>query len=112
MTFLENWWMLEPPPGQAKKIIHTDVSFRSLADWLDVFHALDERPASSKKNADVQEHLISLPRSYIRDCRDIAIVIRAIQFVEEHQPPRGQRENHPTTAYLGELQRRKVQLTR
>lgn len=112
MTFLEKWWMLEPPPGQAKRIIHTDVSFRSLADWLDVYHTLDDRPASNKKNADVAEHLASLPQSYIRDCRDITVIIKAIQFVEAHQPPRGQRENHCTTFYLSALQRRKAQLTK
>ena len=100
------WLWKEPPPGQPCVVQDTLIEFWDLRGWCEGYQAIAGRPPSSDKYAAQRALVEALPLSYIKHCPNPCDLLLARKYLKKLRPSRGQRQDHPTTRLIMEVNNR------
>ncbi|QBY56033.1 LPD1 domain-containing protein [Cupriavidus oxalaticus] len=80
----------------------TNLQWATLGEWVKGWRALDRRAASTKRHEQLQSHVQALASKVdvITSEAKESVLVAAKRLIEQLQPPRGTREDHPTTEIL------------
>lgn len=99
-------------PGQVITTPGTRLSWESLAGWIDAWQQLQGRAHSSDRYMKEGEHIRALPAEMVAAETDEIILYDFLDLMNEDnaRPPKGMRENHPTTLLVMAAHNRLAQL--
>ncbi len=78
----------------------------TLGEWVEAWRALEARRPSSARHAALAAHLEALPNAVV-EASEVAELDALDALLREARPPRGRRQEHPSTRLLDAIDRRR-----